>query len=236
MNKYRIAIKITLLEERCNDVWFDLSQRKLKGGMVYFYKVKDLHTGEWLFKICVDEEIGRFIVKALKCPAGRFMSQLEGNAMLFQKSIIDGLLYDIVSLSQIDSEGKVRRRVIGNFEDVPNTIRDCFQVVEYEKATGKKIVGSHVVSLNKFGDTKEMIALFLMERAWPLIPLSQDISVKIPDVINVIKELERADVDLIHNVLAERYNIQSGETDIILDLLMERGIIYKPNLKSIKVT
>ncbi len=81
------SIKISLQEERSEDAWFDLSLRELRAGEVRFYKADDLQTGKWLFKICVDYENGRSMVKAIKCPPGRLFSQLEGATMLFQKSL-----------------------------------------------------------------------------------------------------------------------------------------------------
>ena len=81
------SIKISLQEERTEDAWFDLSLRELRSGEVRFYKAYDLQTGKWLFKICVDQENSRSMVKAIKCPPGKLFSQLEGATMLFQKSL-----------------------------------------------------------------------------------------------------------------------------------------------------
>ena len=103
-------LKIALVEERRGDAWFDLSLRQLRIGEVRFYRVDDLLTGKWLFKVCVDEENSKIMVKALKCPAGRLLSQLEGATMLFQKSIInDDIFYDVVSLTHVDGDGRFRR-------------------------------------------------------------------------------------------------------------------------------
>src|SRR4030066_2193248 len=104
------SIKIALQEERTEDSWFDLSLRQLRAGEVRFYKVNDLQTGNWLFKICVDQENSRTMVKAIKCPPGKLFSQLEGATMLFQKSGVNAdLYYDIISLTRVDSEGRGRR-------------------------------------------------------------------------------------------------------------------------------
>ena len=81
------SIKITLQEERTEDAWFDLSLRELRTGEVRFYKASDLQTGQWIFKVCIDQENSRTMVKAIKCPQGKLYSQIEGATMLFQKSL-----------------------------------------------------------------------------------------------------------------------------------------------------
>jgi len=82
------SITVTKIEDRPEDAWFDISLRKLREGEARIYRVKDELTGDWLFKVCSDVEIGRYMVKALKCPPGKLFSQLEGATMLFQKSEI----------------------------------------------------------------------------------------------------------------------------------------------------
>jgi hypothetical protein len=106
------SIRISLQEERTDDAWFDLSLRELRAGEVRFYKANDLQTGQWLFKICVDQENSRSMVKAIKCPPGKLFSQLEGATMLFQQSLSPDLYYDIISLTKVDGEGKVHREVL----------------------------------------------------------------------------------------------------------------------------
>jgi len=92
-------IKVRQIEKRPEDTWYDMAMRQLRTGKVNFYRVKDFLTGEWLFKLCNDEEQKRITLKAIKCPVGILFSQLEGKTMLFQDSIIDGLYYDVISLT-----------------------------------------------------------------------------------------------------------------------------------------
>jgi len=61
-------IKIVKVEERPEDAWYDLSLRQLRKGEVRFYRVKDFLTGDWFFKLCVDPELGKVLVKTIKCP------------------------------------------------------------------------------------------------------------------------------------------------------------------------
>ncbi|MBC7131303.1 hypothetical protein H5T51_08885, partial [Candidatus Bathyarchaeota archaeon] len=75
-------VKIRRIESRGEDAWFDLSTREMRKGHVNFYKVKDPLTGEWLFKVCRNQEGKKIAVKALKCPPGSLFAQLEGNSML----------------------------------------------------------------------------------------------------------------------------------------------------------
>lgn len=161
-------IRITRVETRPNDAWYDLSLRQLRNGEVSFYRVRDFLTGEWLFKTCNDRELGKFLVKAVKCPAGTRFAQLEGNTMVFQPSRIEGKLYDVVSLTQADENDKLTRKMVQNIEEIPALIRENYEIKPYEEATGKKAPGKHIVTLSRREDEKSMITLFLLERAWTL--------------------------------------------------------------------
>jgi len=171
-------IKIAKIEERPEDAWYDLSQRQLRKGEVHFYRVKDFLTRDWLFKLCVDRELGKVLVKAIKCPPGVRFAQLEGNTMVFQKSQDESLYYDIISLSRADENDKVRRKVVNQIEDVPAFIRKNFQIRTYEEATGRTAPGKHIVTLTKAEDEKAMITLFLLERAWALSSITPEEGLK----------------------------------------------------------
>jgi rubrerythrin len=161
-------IKVRRVETRPNDAWYDMSLRQLRNGEVNFYRVKDFLTGNWLFKICKDKEEGRIMVKALKCPAGIRFSQLEGRTMVFQQSKIEGMLYDIISLSEVDQNNRLRRNVVSSLEEVPAVIKENYMIKSYEEATGKKAIGKNLVTLSKQDNEKELVTLFVLERAWPL--------------------------------------------------------------------
>jgi hypothetical protein len=161
-------IKVRRVETRTNDAWYDMSLRQLRNGEVSFYRVKDFFTGDWLFKMCIDKEQGKILVKAVKCPAGIRFAQLEGNSMVFQNSNIEGMLYDVISLSQADEEDKVSRKIVSIIEEVPAIIRENYELKSYEEATGKKAPGKHLVTLCKRENEKDLVTLFVLERAWPL--------------------------------------------------------------------
>jgi hypothetical protein len=167
-------IKIVRIEERPEDAWYDFSLRQLRKGKVRFYRVRDFLTGEWLFKLCIDEELGKVLVKAVKCPPGARFAQLEGNTMVFQRSQNKDLYYDIISLSHVDENDRVSRKVVSQIENVPTFIRENFRIQTYEKATGKTAPGKHLVTLTKAEDEKAMIRLFLLERAWTLSPITPE--------------------------------------------------------------
>ncbi len=171
-------IKVTRIEDRPEDAWFDLSLRQLREGEVRFYRVRDFLTGEWLFKACSDKELGKVMVRALKCPSGRRFAQLEGNTMLFQKSAIEGLLYDVISLTYADETDRLRRKVVSSVDDIPAVIRENFEIKSYEEATGKRAPGKYWVTLTKEEDEKTMVTLFLLERAWSLSPVSPEEKLK----------------------------------------------------------
>jgi hypothetical protein len=171
-------IRIVKTEERASDAWYDMSLRQLRNGVVCFYRVRDFLTGEWLFKTCRDSELGKVMVKAVKCPVGIRFAQLEGNTMLFQQSQKEGWLYDIVSLAQADENDRVTRKVAGFIQEVPIIIRENYVTKPYEEATGKKAPGKHLVTLTKSEDEKAMITLFLLERAWTLSPITPEEKIK----------------------------------------------------------
>ncbi len=55
-----MLIRIARVETRSEDAWFDLSLRQLRRGEVNFYCVKDLITGDWLFKFAEIVSLERF--------------------------------------------------------------------------------------------------------------------------------------------------------------------------------
>jgi len=176
--KFPKQIKITRIETRSDDAWFDLSLRQLRRGEVNFYRVKDFLTGEWLFKVCRDRELGKVLVKAVKCPSGPRFAQLEGNSMIFQESAVEGMLYDVLSLVQADENDKLSRKVASSVEEIPTVIRDNFAVKTYEEATGKAAPGKHLVTLCRREDERAMITLFLLERAWTISPITPEEKLK----------------------------------------------------------
>jgi len=145
-----------------------MSLRQLRNGEVNFYSVKDFLTGEWLFKLCKDKENGKIMVKAVKCPEGICFSQLEGKTMVFQDSLIDGMVYDVISLTESDEKNRLRRNVVSSIEEIPAIIKENYEIKSYEEATGKKAPGKHLVTLSKRENEKELITLFVLERAWAL--------------------------------------------------------------------
>ena len=172
--QYLNQVKITKVEERPNDAWFDLSLRQLREGEVRYYRAKDFLTGNWLFKTCSDNELTKIMVKAVKCPPGKRFAQLEGKTMVFQKSEIEGWLYDVISLNQADENDRLHRKIVNTTEEIPTTIREHFQIVPYEKATGKKAPGKNWATLSKTEDEKSMIMLFLLQRAWTISTVSPE--------------------------------------------------------------
>lgn len=167
-------IKVKRVEERTDDAWYDFTLRQLRRGEVRFYQVRDFLTGDWLFKLCSDKELGKILVKAVKCPPGVRFSQLEGNAMVFQKSQFEGLLYDIISLTKADEKDQLHRKVVDSIEEVPAIIKKNYQVKPYEDVTGRTVPGKHWVTLSRVEDEKAMISLFLLERAWTLSPITPE--------------------------------------------------------------
>lgn len=214
-----MQMKIVLVENRQKDAWFDMGLRQLRVGEVRFYRVRDLLTGEWLFKVCSDAELGRFIVKAVKCPPGKIFAQLEGDTMMFQKSLIQGMLYDIISLSHLDEEGRVRREAVRSIEEVPPIIMKNFEVKPYEEATGKQIPGKYLTTLCKEGDEKALIIQFLLERAWPLSPVSPEDKTRTINLLVLIKSLEKTTVEEVRQVANEQFGIGREEVDALLDSL-----------------
>lgn len=225
-------IKISLLEERDEDAWFDLSLRQLRAGEVRFYKADDLQTGKWMFKVCVDPEKNKAMVKAIKCPAGKLFSQLEGATMLFQQSLTPDMYYDIISLTRIDQEGRVRREVVKTLEEVPAVIKEYFEVKDYAEATGKKLPGSHFVTLSKKDNEKDMITLFIIQRAWTLPAEERQKSI---DLLAVLKKLEKVSITEVSHLVAEQFDVDRTTLDELLAKLEEKGKIKKLDENFVKI-
>lgn len=225
LEKYKVDVR--KIEERRTDSWVDMSLGGLRKGEVRFYRVTDPLTGQWLFKVCKDEEVQRSTVKAIKCPAGVGFTQLEGRTMLFQKSLVEGFCYDVVSFSYLDGEQRLHRNVVANIDEVPETLKADFRIVDYEEATGKKAVGKSLVTLCEEGDEKKMILLFLMERAWPMSTVPPDVGAKMVDLLSIIKSLEKAALEEIYRKAEEQHGLTKEDTDNLLNVLESEGKIEK---------
>ena len=231
------GLRIRLEERRERDAWFDISSRQIREGTVRYYKAKDPLTGEWLFKVCVDPE-GKVSVRAVKCPPGPRFAQLEGSSMVFQPSLREGLLYDVISVSYLDEEGRVRRKVVSE-EGIPTAVKEICDIELYEAATGKSGAHSrHPVTLVKKGDYHRMIALFLVERAWPIAPLGVENALKYlkhsVDVLNTVRRLEMASEEDVYMTLEEEHGMQREEAQAIIEMLKRRGDLLAPKEGYIK--
>ncbi len=204
-----------------------MSIRRLRQGKVRYYRVKDELTGNWLFKVCRDDEMERVIVKALKCPPGGGFVQLEGRTMLFQKGLIEGYYYDVISLSYMDEEERLRRNVLDNIDDVPEIIKENFKVMKYEEVTGKKIVGKRLVVLCEENNEKDMILLFLIQRAWPISRIPLEIGMRASDLLELIRELEKAKIDEIYEAAENKFKLERENIDMLLELLEREGTIQR---------
>ena len=223
----KVKIRIRKVEERTKDSWVDMSLHALREGEVRFYRVSDPLTGKWLFKVCRDYELHRIIIKALKCPPGGGFVQIEGRTMLFQKSLVEDHYYDVISLFYIDENKRLRRNIVGKIEEIPETIRNNFKIVSYEKATGKKAIGKKLVTLCKEKDEKKMVILFLIQRAWPISKIPPDIGARIFELLNLIKNLERVQVNDVYQTAGEQYELTKEDTDVLLRLLETEGKILR---------
>ena len=183
------------METRPEDFWYDMSFRQLRVGEVSFFSVKDFLTGEWLFKLSNDVKIGKVTVTAVKCPAGVRFSQLEGKTMVFQESQIKGMLYDVISLTEFDENNRLKRNVVSSLEEVPDFIKENFEIISYEEATGKKAPGKYLVTLHKKGDENMLVTLFVLERAWGLSDLLPAEKVKELMQLSQKKKASKKEID-----------------------------------------
>jgi hypothetical protein len=197
---YLKQIKITKMEERLNDVWYDMNLRQLRNGAVHYYRVRDFLTGDWLFKLCRDRELGKLLVKAVKCPSGARFAQLEGNTMVFQPSQNENWLYDIISLTQADQNDKLSRKAADTLEEVPLIIKENYDIKPYQEVKGKTAPGKHWVTLSRTDDEKGMITLFLLERAWTLSSITPG------EKLKKLKQQERQELK------REEKEIDTGQT------------------------
>jgi hypothetical protein len=172
-----------------------MTLRQLRNGEVRFYSVKDFLTGNWLFKMCIDKEQEKILVKAVKCPAGIRFAQLEGKTMVFQKSKIDGMLYDVISLTQADENNKVRRKIVSSIDEVPTIIRKNYEIKSYKEATGRKALGKQLVTLIKQKSKKEFITLFVLERSWGLSQYTPEEKLKERNEKLLFKKTTKKEVD-----------------------------------------
>jgi hypothetical protein len=130
-------VEVRRVETRPDDAWNDMSLRQMRSGEVNFYRVNDLVTGSWLFKLCKDRELGKIMVKAVKCPAGVCFAQLEGKTMIFQNGKIEDMLYDALSLTEMDKHDRLSRKIISSIKEVTAIIKENYTIKTFEDATGR---------------------------------------------------------------------------------------------------
>ena len=212
-------IRVRRIETRPEDVWYDMSIHQMRKGVVNFYRVKDVLTGDWLFKVCRDRELGKIMVKAVKCPAGLLFAQLEGKTMVFQNSKIGGMLYDILSLTQADENDRLSRKIISSIEEVPAIIRKNYTIKPYEEATGKKAPGKNFVTLCKPENERAIITLFILERAWSISKITPEEKMKEKEELAEKKKATKKEVDTgqilscpICNRRHHLIHVETGET------------------------
>jgi hypothetical protein len=193
--EFKNFIKVRKVETRSYDTWYDMSLRQLRTGEVIFFVVKDFLTGKWMFKLCNDKENGKIIVKAIKCPPGTRFSQLEGRSMVFQDSLTHGFVYGVISLTEMVNNNRLRRNVVSCIEEVPLVIRQNYEVKSYEAATGKKAPGKHLVTLSERENKKELVKLFVIERAWGLSKTSPKMKLKEKEQMLQKKIVSKKEVD-----------------------------------------
>jgi len=236
-------IKIFFVEKREGDVWFDFVTRTLRRGEVQYYRAKDVVSGTWLFKVSIDKEFGKTLIKVSMCPPGVVYPQLEGDTMVFQKSLLEGCMYDTISLSHVEENGSVRKKNAGTAEELPTWITGDM-VESYEKATGKKpTYGRGLVTVVREDDYKAMIKFFLMEKAWPLgkIPTENEmkeieeakkatVPSELRNVLRTIKKLEMAEDESIFSAFKTKFNLERGQAEIMLAELERDGKITHPKL------
>ena len=229
------GIKITRIEERGRDFWFDLGLRQLREGEVRFYRVGDFLTGDWLFKVCLDKISHKGTIRAIKCPPGKRFAQLEGDTMVFQRSNSPGWLYDVISLTYVDENNIVHRKIAKSKDEIPEAISESFEIRSYEEATGKKMPGKHFVTLIGEDDDKSMIILFLVERAWPISHMPPEFKLKSVDLLSLIKDLEVAKLEDVYRVAGEKMGLDRGQVDDLISSLEEKGEIRRPEPGFVKV-
>ena len=194
-----------------------------------FYVVKDFVTGEWLFKLCKDTENGKIMVKAVKCPAGVRFSQLEGSTMVFQESKIGGMLYDVISLTYLDKNCRLRRNSVSSIEEVPVVIRENYEIKSYEEATGKKAPGKYLVTLSKQENKKELLTLFVLERAWGLSESSAEEKLNEKEQDSLMENMPKIEMDtgqvLSCHICGKKHRLLHVETEKTV-----KHLLRKPHL------
>jgi hypothetical protein len=115
--------------------------------------------------------------------------------MVFQESQISEMFYDVISLTYMDENNRLRRDVIASIKEIPTVIRKNYEIKTYEEATGKKAPGKYLVTLNKQENEKELVTLFVLERGWGLSEASPEEKLKEKEQTKIKKMLLRKEVD-----------------------------------------
>ena len=95
----------------------------------------------------------------------------------------------------MDENNRLRRNVVTRIEEIPAVIRENYEIKSYEEATGKKAPGKHLVTLSKQENDKELVTLFVLERAWGLSESSPEEKLKEKEQAKQKKKAPKKEVD-----------------------------------------
>ena len=137
--------------------------------------------------------------------------------MVFQASLFAGMLYDVISLTASDENNRLRRNVVSSIEDVPAVIKENYEIKSYEEASGKKAPGKYLVTISKQENEKELVTLFVLERAWGLSESSPEEKLKEKEQVTLKtkgkkKELDTGQ-DLFCSICGKKHRLIHVETE-----------------------
>lgn len=165
-------IKLTLQKSEPGE-WYDHSLKRLLKGTVYAY------TFEWKELSCVlnvriSEDKSRAQVNLVSSSKADIISkQLTEKTLLFQKSKIPNYLYIPLSIAYVDKFGRIHYNRVSNVNDVPEVLRDNFELRKYDDVAPPELIRSRNPNLGKISvivednNPEKMALLYAFTRILP---------------------------------------------------------------------
>jgi len=149
-----------------NGEWFDLGNRKVDSGVIYAFGVEDPVSGNWILNVRVSDSGEKIVVIAVASEmAGYLHNQIKRKSVVLNACSCGEHYYHPIGIGYVKG-GRFRSKRIVSLDDVPEEIRERFEIKRYEEVSPKSSVSleGKLVALVKKGDIDKAALLFVLEK------------------------------------------------------------------------